>query len=94
MKMELESMDDLFEKPLHEEVNCPWYTEDYFGRSHPCTECENNEMLLQDIHDDADTLIESGAVGTKNPKTLSEVQGAWVEAMNIVIRERREEAGL
>ena len=87
-------MDDLFEKPLHEEVNCPWYTEDYYGRSHPCTECENNEMLLQDMHDDADTLIESGVVGTKNPKTLSEVQGAWVEAMNIVIRERKEEAGL
>ena len=49
----------------------------------------NNEMLLQDIHDDADALIESGAVGTKNPETLSELQETWVEAMNIVIRERK-----
>lgn len=92
--MKMESMDELFEKPLHEEVNCPWYTEDYFGHSHPCTECENNEMLQQDMEDEADSLIESGEVGTKNTETLSEVQGVWIEAMNIVIRRRKEEAGL
>ena len=92
--MELESMDDLFVKPLHEGGLCPWYTEAHFGHSHPCTDCENNEMLLQDIHDDADALIESGAIGIKNTDNLSELQEIWVKAMNVVIRERKEESGL
>ena len=88
-------MEGLFEKPLHEEVNCPWYTEDSFGHSHPCTECENNEMLQQDMEDEADGLIESGVVGIRNTPTLDELQNrVWIEAMNIVIRRRKEEAGL
>ena len=87
--MELENADFLFEKPLHEESICPWYTEDYFGRSHPCDVCENNEMLQQDMDSDAVWLVESGVVGVRNQNEQIDLEDAWVEAINIVIRERK-----
>ena len=89
--MQIENSEVLFEKPLHEEVSCPWYTEDYFGHNHPCTECENNEILQQDMDSDANWLVESGVVGVRNQQEETEAKEAWVEAMNIVIKERKEE---
>ena len=95
VKMEVENCDELFEKPFHKEVNCPWYTEDYFGHNHPCEICEDNEILWQDIQHEADLLIESGKVGTKNTENwhYQRIHDDFTEALNIVIRKRKEEAG-
>jgi len=88
--MELENADILFEKPLHEEVNCPWVIEDHFGYSYPCIECENNEQIQMDIEDNANWLVLSGVVGVRNQNEQIDLENAWVEAMNIVIRERKD----
>ena len=86
----IENADDLFMKPLHKEINCPWTTEDSNGNIILCPECEHNEMLNRDIESDASWLVESGVTGVRNQQEEAELGESWVEAMNIIVRERKE----
>ena len=43
---------------------------------------------------DANWLVESGVVGVRNQQEETEQGEAWAEAMNIIIKERKEEAFL